>query len=82
VLRVRCALGGPALGFLAHLRAHAPPRRSPPWGLATAALLCHRFFSRKSMKRNDRFVIAAASLHLAAKIQESPKPIRDVGCAM
>mmetsp|Transcript_35507 Transcript_35507/g.104976 ORF Transcript_35507/g.104976 Transcript_35507/m.104976 type:complete len:368 (-) Transcript_35507:56-1159(-) len=50
----------------------------PPWGLATAALLCHRFFSIKSMKRNDRFVIATASLHLAAKIQEAPKSIRDV----
>ncbi|KAG1656315.1 hypothetical protein FOA52_006646, partial [Chlamydomonas sp. UWO 241] len=50
----------------------------PPWGLATAALLCHRFFARKSMKRNDRFVIAAASLHLAAKIQEAPKPIREI----
>ena len=31
---------------------------SPQWGIAMAALLCHRFFSRKSMKRNDRHVSA------------------------
>jgi len=50
----------------------------PQWGIATAALLCHRFFSRKSMKKNDRFVIATACLHLAAKMVETPKPIREV----
>ena len=28
----------------------------PQWGIASAALLCHRFFSKKSMKKNDRYV--------------------------
>ena len=90
---------------------------SPQWGIAVAALLCHRYFSRRSMKRNDRFVsgrwqvpmmqcvlpaqledlnhlcidtcfpvmswltmqlIATACLHLAAKLEESPKPIKEV----
>ncbi|GAX77418.1 hypothetical protein CEUSTIGMA_g4863.t1 [Chlamydomonas eustigma] len=50
----------------------------PPWGLSTAAVLAHRFYSKKSMKKNDTITISMACLHLAAKVQESPKPIRDV----
>ncbi|GFH13693.1 cyclin N-terminal domain-containing protein [Haematococcus lacustris] len=30
--------------------------RIPQWGIAIAATLCHRFYARKSMKKNDRFV--------------------------
>jgi cyclin T len=50
----------------------------PPWAITTAALYCHTFFSLKSMKKNDRFLIASACLHLAAKVQEAPKSIKDV----
>ena len=52
--------------------------KMPPWAIATAALYCHTFFSLKSMRKNDRFLIAAACLHLAAKVQEAPKSIKDV----
>jgi hypothetical protein len=50
----------------------------PPWGLSTAAVMAHRYYSKKSMKKNDTIIISMACLHLAAKVQESPKPIRDV----
>lgn len=28
----------------------------PQWAVGTAIYYCHRFFARKSMKKNDRFV--------------------------
>ncbi|KXZ41463.1 hypothetical protein GPECTOR_453g354 [Gonium pectorale] len=39
----------------------------PQWGIAIGITMCHRFFAVKSMKRNDRFLIATACLFLAAK---------------
>ncbi|KAG2491108.1 hypothetical protein HYH03_010552 [Edaphochlamys debaryana] len=50
----------------------------PQWGIAVGITLCHRFFAVKSMKRNDRFVVATACLFLAAKIEESPRQLRQV----
>ena len=52
--------------------------RMPPWAIATAILYCHKFFSLKSINKNDRFLIASACLHLGAKVQEAPKSIKDV----
>jgi len=45
---------------------------------ATAIVLFHLFFSRRSFSHYDRFVIATTSLYLAAKIAESPRKIRDI----
>ncbi|EFJ52651.1 hypothetical protein VOLCADRAFT_120142 [Volvox carteri f. nagariensis] len=51
----------------------------PQWGgIAGGITLCHRFFAIKSMKKNDRFLIATACLFLAAKIEESPKMLKNV----
>mmetsp|Transcript_4423 Transcript_4423/g.12030 ORF Transcript_4423/g.12030 Transcript_4423/m.12030 type:complete len:379 (+) Transcript_4423:97-1233(+) len=52
--------------------------RIPQWGIGMAMFLTQRFFRRKSMRRNDRFVIAMACLHLAAKMEEAPKSIKDL----
>ncbi|GIL78963.1 hypothetical protein Vretimale_199 [Volvox reticuliferus] len=51
----------------------------PQWGgISVAITLCHRFFAIKSMKKNDRFLVATACLFLAAKIEESPKLLKNV----
>ncbi|KAF8064481.1 CYCT1-1 [Scenedesmus sp. PABB004] len=44
----------------------------------TAVFLCHHYFAKRSMKRNDRYLIATACLYLACKVQETPKYLRDV----
>eukprot|EP00026_Physarum_polycephalum_P014764 Phypoly_transcript_15316.p1 GENE.Phypoly_transcript_15316~~Phypoly_transcript_15316.p1 ORF type:complete len:302 (+),score=32.13 Phypoly_transcript_15316:109-906(+) len=44
----------------------------------TALVLFHRFFSRRSYSRYDRFLIAATCLYLAAKTAETPRKIRDI----
>ncbi|GFR51507.1 hypothetical protein Agub_g13922, partial [Astrephomene gubernaculifera] len=50
----------------------------PQWAIAVGTTLCHRFFAVKSMKKNDRFLIATACLFLAAKLEESPRQLRNV----
>ncbi|KAG2423315.1 hypothetical protein HXX76_015462 [Chlamydomonas incerta] len=52
--------------------------RVPQWGIAVGITLCHRFFAVKSMKRNDRFLIATACLFLAAKVEEAPRLLKNV----
>mmetsp|Transcript_20312 Transcript_20312/g.34886 ORF Transcript_20312/g.34886 Transcript_20312/m.34886 type:complete len:342 (+) Transcript_20312:159-1184(+) len=64
--------------FVVALQRAGMALKIPQWGIGMAMTLCHRFFSRKSMKVNDRVIIATACLHLAAKMEECPKPIRDV----
>ena len=44
----------------------------------TGMSLTHRFFSRKSVREWDVRVIARACLYLAAKLEERPKPLREV----
>ncbi|BDA44256.1 Cyclin-T1-4 [Coccomyxa sp. Obi] len=47
-------------------------------GVATATVLCHRYFACKSMRQNDCFIIACASLFLGGKIEETPKALTDI----
>ncbi|XP_072993473.1 cyclin-T1-4-like isoform X2 [Typha latifolia] len=44
----------------------------PQTTIGTAAVLCHRFFFRRSHACHDRFLIATAALFLAAKSEETP----------
>lgn len=39
--------------------------------VTTAQVLFHRFYVYQSFKQHDRFIIAVASLFLAAKVEES-----------
>nr|GEW00734.1 cyclin-T1-4-like isoform X1 [Tanacetum cinerariifolium] len=41
-------------------------------------VLCHRFFVRRSHASHDRFLIATATLFLAAKSEETPCPLSSV----
>ncbi|KAL9410561.1 hypothetical protein AB3S75_044351 [Citrus x aurantiifolia] len=50
----------------------------PQTTIGTAMVLCHRFFVRRSHACHDRFIIAAAALFLAAKSEETPRPLNDV----
>eukprot|EP00249_Psilotum_nudum_P021564 c28154_g2_i2 orf=529-2946(-) len=50
----------------------------PQVTIATAMVFCHRFFLRQSHHRNDRYMIATVCMFLAGKVEETPKPLRDV----
>ncbi|KAG6480528.1 cyclin-T1-3-like [Zingiber officinale] len=50
----------------------------PQVTIATAIVFCHRFFLRQSHARNDRRIIATVCMFLAGKVEESPRPLKDV----
>ncbi|KAK6122671.1 hypothetical protein DH2020_043587 [Rehmannia glutinosa] len=50
----------------------------PQTTIGTAMVLCHRFFVRRSHASHDRFLIATATLFLASKSEETPRPLNDV----
>ncbi|CAI0466218.1 unnamed protein product [Linum tenue] len=50
----------------------------PQTTTGTAMVLCHRFFIRRSHACHDRFLIATAALFLAAKSEETARPLNDV----
>lgn len=45
---------------------------------SAAAVLFHRFFLKRPIAEFDRFLITTTCLYLAAKLEESPKRLRDV----
>jgi len=50
----------------------------PQLTTSTAAFLLHQFFSRKSFKDHDKWLIATCCLFLASKLEETPKKLRDI----
>lgn len=50
----------------------------PQVTIATAIIFCHRFFLRQSHAKNDRRTIATVCMFLAGKVEETPRPIKDV----
>ncbi|CAK7327013.1 unnamed protein product [Dovyalis caffra] len=50
----------------------------PQTTIGTAMVLCHRFFVRRSHACHNRFLIAVAALFLAAKSEETPRPLNNV----
>lgn len=50
----------------------------PQTTIATAMVYCHRFFLRRSHASHDRFFIATSAMFLAAKSEESPRPLNSV----
>ncbi|KAJ8543252.1 hypothetical protein K7X08_005775 [Anisodus acutangulus] len=50
----------------------------PQTTIGTAMVLCHRFFVRRSHAGHDRFLIATAALFLAAKSEETARPLNNV----
>lgn len=49
-----------------------------PLADATACALFHRFFTFQSFRKHNRFIIAVTCWFLAAKIEESPRKLRDI----
>mmetsp|Transcript_325 Transcript_325/g.828 ORF Transcript_325/g.828 Transcript_325/m.828 type:complete len:457 (-) Transcript_325:317-1687(-) len=47
----------------------------------TAVVYCDRFFALRSHAKNDRFLITAAAIFLAAKATDSPRPVGHVAQA-
>ena len=50
----------------------------PKLPVMTAQCFFHKFFSRESFRRHDRFVVAQACLFLAAKVEESAVSLRSL----
>ncbi|KAH9323317.1 hypothetical protein KI387_017956, partial [Taxus chinensis] len=50
----------------------------PQVTIATAIVFCHRFFHRQSHAKSDRYTIATACMFLAGKVEETPRPLKDV----
>eukprot|EP00252_Welwitschia_mirabilis_P007176 TRINITY_DN182_c0_g1_i4.p1 TRINITY_DN182_c0_g1~~TRINITY_DN182_c0_g1_i4.p1 ORF type:complete len:289 (+),score=21.79 TRINITY_DN182_c0_g1_i4:245-1111(+) len=50
----------------------------PQTVIATAVVLCHRFFLRRSHATNDRYLIATACMFLVAKSEENARPLNTV----
>ncbi|KAJ0740203.1 putative cyclin [Helianthus annuus] len=50
----------------------------PQVTIATAIIFCHRFFLRQSLAKNDRRTIATVCMFLAGKVEETPRPLKDV----
>ncbi|CAN1809143.1 CYCT1-5 [Linum perenne] len=50
----------------------------PQITIATAIVFCHRFFIRQSHTRNDRRTVATVCMFLAGKVEETPRPLKDV----
>ncbi|KAK7362477.1 hypothetical protein VNO77_04592 [Canavalia gladiata] len=50
----------------------------PQVTIATAIIFCHRFFLRQSHAKNDRRTIATVCMFLAGKVEETPRPLKDV----
>ncbi|KAE8734349.1 Cyclin-T1-4 [Hibiscus syriacus] len=50
----------------------------PQVTIATAIIFCHRFFIRQSHAKNDRRSIATVCMFLAGKVEETPRPLKDV----
>ncbi|XP_058108818.1 cyclin-T1-3-like isoform X2 [Magnolia sinica] len=50
----------------------------PQVTIATAIIFCHRFFLRQSHAKNDRRIIATVCMFLAGKVEETPRPLKDV----
>lgn len=50
----------------------------PQVTIATALMLCHRFYMRQSHAKNDWQTIAIASMFLACKAEETPRCLSDV----
>ncbi|CAA2972111.1 cyclin-T1-4-like [Olea europaea subsp. europaea] len=50
----------------------------PQVTIATAIIFCHRFFLHQSLAKNDRRTIATVCMFLAGKVEETPRPLKDV----
>ncbi|KAL9655835.1 hypothetical protein ABK040_000898 [Willaertia magna] len=54
----------------------------PQLTIATSLIYFHRFYTRFEFQKYDRFIVAAACLFLAGKVEETPKKIKDILNAM
>ncbi|XP_043714286.1 cyclin-T1-4-like isoform X2 [Telopea speciosissima] len=50
----------------------------PQLTIATAMILCHRFYLRQSHAKNEWQIIASACMFLASKVEETPRLLKDV----
>ncbi|GAA0176569.1 kinase activator [Lithospermum erythrorhizon] len=49
----------------------------PQVTIATAMILCHRFYTRQSLAKNDWQIMAAVSMFLACKAEDTPRCTND-----
>ncbi|ONM54387.1 Cyclin-T1-5, partial [Zea mays] len=74
-LKKECSLRKSYCSFLQDL---GMKLKVPQVTIATATVFCHRFFLRQSHAKNDRRIIATVCMFLAGKVEETPRPLKDV----
>ncbi|KAL7154316.1 hypothetical protein ABFS83_04G226300 [Erythranthe nasuta] len=64
--------------YCKHLQDLGMKLQVPQVTIATAMIFCHRFFIYQSHAKNDRKTIATVCMFLAGKVEETPRPLKNV----
>ncbi|XP_004298506.1 PREDICTED: cyclin-T1-4-like [Fragaria vesca subsp. vesca] len=64
--------------YCSHIQKVCQNLRLPNFTVATAMLLCHRFYARQSHAKNCCHTVASACVLLASKVQDTPRAVKDV----
>ncbi|KAL6189895.1 hypothetical protein ACLB2K_036296 [Fragaria x ananassa] len=64
--------------YCSHIQNVGQNLRLPHLTIATAIMLCHRFYARQSHAKNCWHTVASACVLLASKVQDTPRSLKDV----
>ncbi|KAL6187528.1 hypothetical protein ACLB2K_038926 [Fragaria x ananassa] len=64
--------------YCSHIQKMDQNLRLPHLTIATAIMLCHRFYARQSHAKNCWHTVASACVLLASKVQDTPRSLKDV----
>nr|XP_004298510.2 PREDICTED: cyclin-T1-4-like [Fragaria vesca subsp. vesca] len=64
--------------YCSHIQKVGQNLRLPHLTIATAMMLCHRFYARQSHAKNCWHTVASACVLLASKVQDTPRSLKDV----
>lgn len=68
--------------YCSHIQQIGSKLRVPHLTIATAIMLCHRFYARQSHAKNDWHTVATACVFLASKAEDTPRSLGDVVSAV
>lgn len=64
--------------YCTYLQEFGMKLKVPQVTIATAIVLCHRFYHRQSHLKNDRYTIATACMLTAGKVEEGPPAFKNI----
>ncbi|KAM5566887.1 cyclin-T1-4-like [Rosa sericea] len=68
--------------YCSHIQQIGQKLRLPHLTIATAIMLCHRFYARQSHAKNCWHTVASSCILLASKVQDTPRSLSDVVSAV